>query len=649
MTATSDASAAHASHASHYDNNRILIVDDQPELHDDFLEMLVPQTGPRASDQLAGAFGDTASSRDPGMGNDTILPPFDISHAYTGEDACEQVEEACENGHPFALAFVDLRMPPGMDGVEAIQRIRLTDRDIEIVVMTAYSDRSLNDIVSSTDLLHKMLYVRKPFTREEIQQIAMCLVGKWNIERALALRSEEIAASNRTLEAVLDATEDAMVMLDESGRLVLANRRFEQISGLAEEEMTAMPSKMLASKLQQWFRKPDAGDVQAGLRGDGTGGLVERTGPKELRGLFHRSKSAVRGAGGDIVGRLEVFRDLSKDIEVQRMKGEVMRLRGELETTHSFGEMVGGSRGMRELYGLIRQAAASDVTVLIRGETGTGKELVAKSFHAHGPRRGGPFLAVNCAAIPEGLIESELFGHREGSFTGASAHRRGAFERAAGGTLFLDEIGDMQPALQAKLLRVLQEREFQRVGGSRIRKADVRVLAATNRDLERDVEAGEFRQDLFHRLSVFPVTIPPLRDRREDIPMLASHFLKVHAREAGKEIDGVSTAAMRLLLQYDWPGNVRELTNVLERAVLLETSEVVQAGSLPRRLCETVDVVTVGGPPESEPRSWAEIERQALVDALEAAGYNISEAARLLEINRSTLYRKLRKHGLNPR
>ena len=662
MTTTSKASSSQASssqasstdtlRARQYDNNRILIVDDQPELHDDFLEMLVPDRGPRASDQLAVAFGGPGGFEDPAMGDDAVLPPFQVYHAYSGEDACTQVEKAQNDGYPFALAFVDLRMPPGMDGIEAIQRIRRTDRDLEIVVMTAYSDRSLKDIVASTDLLHKMLYVRKPFTREEIQQIAMCLVGKWNIERALADRSEEIAASNRTLEAVLDATEDAMVMFDESGRLALANRRFEQICGIPEEEMTAMPGKTLARKLRQWFREPDASDVEASFVADGTGtgSLVERVGPKGPRGLFYRSKAAVRDGAGAMVGRLEVYRDLSKDIEVQRMKGEVMRLRGELETTDSFGDMVGGSRRMRELYGLIRQAAASDVTVLIRGETGTGKELVAKSFYAHGPRRGGPFVAVNCAAIPEGLIESELFGHREGAFTGASAARRGAFERAAGGTLFLDEIGDMDPALQAKLLRVLQEREFQRVGGSRVRKVDVRVLAATNRDLERDVEAGRFRQDLFHRLSVFPVTIPPLRDRREDIPLLASHFLKVHAHEAGKELEGVATAAMRLLLQHDWPGNVRELANVLERAVLLETSEVVQAGSLPRKLSEAVEFATLAdGEAEHAPRSLAAMEREALVEALETTRYNISKAARILEINRSTLYRKLRKHGIKPR
>ena len=223
---------------------------------------------------------------------------------------------------------------------------------------------------------------------------------------------------------------------------------------------------------------------------------------------------------------------------------------------------------------------------------------------------------------------------------------RGAFERAGGGTLFLDEIADMRPDLQGKLLRVLQEREFRRVGGTRFLKADVRVIAATNRDIERAVREGEFRQDLFYRLSVFPVTVPPLRDRREDIPLLARHFLKRRARRAGREIGGLSTAAMRLLLQYDWPGNVRELRNAIGRAVLLEATDVIQAGSLPRRLTEAVDDGGARGATRAGSRTLAAAEAEALVDALEVAGGNISAAARILEIDRTTLYRKLRKHGL---
>ena len=633
---------------SQYANSRILIVDDQAELHDDFVEMLAPGAGQRASDDLALVFEGSAEGESAGD-DGVVLPPFELSHAFNGREACERIEGNWRKGTPFALAFIDVRMP-GMDGIEAVQRIRETDRNVEIVVMTAYSDRSHGDIVRETELLHKMLYVRKPFTREEIQQIAICLVGKWNVARALAIRSQEIAASNRMLEAVLDATEDAMVVFDESGRFVLANRNFELVCGISHDDLNAMRAKELANKLNSRFREPNPTDVQAGFVAEGVGSLVKGVEKKGLGGLYYRSKAAVRDGGGSVIGRLEVYRDVSKDIEVQRMKGEVMRLRGELETTHSFGEMVGGSRKIRELYGLIQQAAKSDVTVLIRGETGTGKELVARSFHQNSARREGPFIAVNCAAMPEGLIESELFGHEKGAFTDAKQTKKGAFDRADGGTLFLDEIADMRLSAQAKLLRVLQEREFQRVGGSRVIKVDVRVLAATNRDLERAVQSGEFRKDLFYRLSVFPVTIPPLRYRREDIPLLASHFLKEQAGLADKSIDGVSTATMRVLLQYDWPGNIRELANVVERAVLLETEEVVQVGSLPRRLLEGVGAEPGGSRGRRgaarKPRSLRAIEREALEEALAVSGNNISAAARALAINRSTLYRKLRKHGL---
>ena len=327
------------------------------------------------------------------------------------------------------------------------------------------------------------------------------------------------------------------------------------------------------------------------------------------------------------------------------MKAEVLRLRTELEMTYSFDGMVGASPPMQQVYALMRQAAESDITVLIRGESGTGKELVAKSFHSNSPRKDGPFLAINCAAIPEALMESELFGHERGAFTGATRQRIGAFERAKGGTILLDEIGDMRLALQAKLLRVLQEREIQRVGGGVTIPIDVRVIVATNKDLEAAVKAGEFREDLFYRIAGFPIVIPPLRQHRMDIPLLANHFLNKHAERSRRSMSGISTAALRLLLQYDWPGNVRELDHALERAVLLEKTDVLQVDSLPPRLF----VAHAAADDHSTPASvltLQEVERRALAQALEASGNNITQAARALGINRVTLHRKLKRYGL---
>ena len=328
------------------------------------------------------------------------------------------------------------------------------------------------------------------------------------------------------------------------------------------------------------------------------------------------------------------------------MRAEVLRLRTELETTSSFAGMVGTSPKMQQVYALMQQAAEGDIAVLIRGESGTGKELVAKSVHRNGPRKRGPFVALNCAAIPETLIESELFGHERGAFTGATEQRRGAFERAAGGTILLDEIGDMPYALQGKLLRVLQEREIQRVGGTASIPVDIRVMTATNKDIELLVRRGEFRQDLFYRVAAFPIEIPPLRERREDIPLLARHFLDKHAERADKSISGISTAALRLLLQYDWPGNVRELENAIERAVLLETDGVLQAGSLPFQLSPVIAAGSDGSPPTAI-LPLAEVERQALVHALEVADNNITQAAQALGINRATLHRKLKRYDLS--
>ena len=233
---------------------------------------------------------------------------------------------------------------------------------------------------------------------------------------------------------------------------------------------------------------------------------------------------------------------------------------------------------MQQLYGLMKHAARGNTSVLVRGESGTGKELVARYLHFNGMRKNGPFLAVNCAALPEALIESELFGHERGAFTGATQRRIGCFESAHTGTILLDEIGDMPLVLQAKLLRVLQERTIQRVGGTATIPIDVRVIAATNQDLEGAIQAGTFRDDLFYRIAVFPIVIPPLRARRDDIARLASHFLKQYAESSGKAISGISMAALRLLQQYTWPGNVRELQNVIERAVLLGNDERAASG-----------------------------------------------------------------------
>ena len=326
-----------------------------------------------------------------------------------------------------------------------------------------------------------------------------------------------------------------------------------------------------------------------------------------------------------------------------------MALQNELETNHSFGEIIGKNKKMQHLFAQIQTAAAGDITVLIQGETGTGKELVARSIHDNSPRKTGPFVAINCAAIPTELIESKLFGHERGAFTGATERRIGQFEHANTGTLFLDEIGDMPLILQAKLLRVLQEREFQRIGGTSTISIDIRVLAATNRDLENAIRDGYFREDLDHRLAAFPIIVPPLRDRRGDIPSLAHHFLKKYAAATKRNILDISTDALQMLMQYDFPGNVRELENIIESAVLYETTDQLQPQSLPVHLTQGSSQAAIGDSTDATIiLPLDEVERRAIVHALKVTDNNIPDAAQALGIGRSTLYRKLKEYNLLP-
>jgi PAS domain S-box-containing protein len=320
---------------------------------------------------------------------------------------------------------------------------------------------------------------------------------------------------------------------------------------------------------------------------------------------------------------------------------EETRLRRASQQRGGLGGLVGSDRRMRELYALIEQVAPSEASVLIRGESGTGKELVARAVHDASPRRDGPFVTVNCSALAENLLESELFGHVRGAYTGATADRRGRFEEADGGTIFLDEIGDVSPAVQVKLLRVLQERVVERVGENRTRAVDVRVISATNRDLEELVARGDLREDFYYRIKVVRLDLPPLRERREDIPALAAHLLARHG--AGEVM--IAPQALAALMRYDWPGNVRELENALQHALVLSHDGTIGREDLPPE-------IAAGGRDGRRGlqgvRRGSEEERQRLAEALDAAGWNRTRAARQLGIDRSTLWRKLKEHGLEP-
>ena len=325
---------------------------------------------------------------------------------------------------------------------------------------------------------------------------------------------------------------------------------------------------------------------------------------------------------------------------LERVRTENVQLRAESEARH---EMVGESAAAHELYRLISRVSAADSTVLVSGETGTGKELVARALHRNSARARGPFVAINCAALPENLLESELFGHEKGAFTGAHAMKRGKIEVACGGTLFLDEIGEMAPGLQSRLLRVLQEREFERVGGTAALKANVRVIAATNRDLAERIRAGAFREDLFYRLNVIAILVPPLRDRHEDIAPLARHFIERFRRRAATPVRDISPEALACLVQYHWPGNIRELENTIERTLVLGSTPLILPEDLPENVLDSAAPALPAG---GFQRSLQDQKRQMVLAALRETGGSFTEAARKLGIHPNSLHRLIRNLGI---
>ena len=342
---------------------------------------------------------------------------------------------------------------------------------------------------------------------------------------------------------------------------------------------------------------------------------------------------------------------VARSMEHQRLRRENLRLKKQLREKFGFDNIIGTSEPMCQVFDLIRKVADSDSNVLILGESGTGKELVARAIHYNGQRQANPLIPVNCGAIPEDLLESELFGHEKGAFTHAIRTRIGRFEQAHGGTIFLDEIGDMSPNLQVKILRVLQDHQFERIGGQKTIKVNIRVIAATNRDLQELVKNGKFREDLYYRLNVIPIRIPPLRERRSDIPMLVNHFTQEFGRKKNKPACRVSPAVMRLLIAYDWPGNVRELENLIERLVILSEGEVLDIPDLPEHfqhnphetLRLNADIPAAGLPLQ---KMLSDLERQLIIKALNQSGWVKNQAAQLLQLNRTTLVEKIKKQKI---
>lgn len=457
----------------------------------------------------------------------------------------------------------------------------------------------------------------------------------------------------RFLNQIMDSMAEGVFTLDTQGRITSWNRSMEQITGYDSSEALGRSCEILG--FSRCLGRVCPADVREC-------GILEHESPEAKECVLrHRDgrdvpviKQArvVKDEEGQVIGIVETVTDMT---ELHKARHKAEEARYLLSEHYRFANILGKSEAMQKVFSRVRAAADSRSTVLIQGESGTGKELIARAIHYNSEQAEQPFVTVNCSALTETLLESELFGHVKGAFTGAVKDRRGRFEEAHGGSIFLDEIGELSPSIQVKLLRVLQEREVERVGESRSRKIDIRVIGATHRDLESLLAQGAFRQDLYYRLKVFPIHLPPLRERREDLPLLVSHFIAQQSRESGKKITGIEPQAMRLILDYEWQGNVREMENAVEHAFVLASQDMIRVSDLPTEILpasrhpgmtgeDSGQKFPAGKGLKTQPT------REQLIDLLHACSWNKAEVARQLGVSRTAVWKYMKRFNipLNP-
>jgi len=443
---------------------------------------------------------------------------------------------------------------------------------------------------------------------------------------------------------VVDTMEDGLMLVDSDGYIVFVNHTFARMIGYTNEE--------LKDRSCEIFRCDQCYSVRA----DGLNKYCALFKEERVRGTvcvfrkkdgspLHLLKNAavIRDKQGKVIGGVETLIDLSRVKDKEKI---IARLRQQLHYHEGFQGIIGRSQAMQKVFDLATSAAQSDAPLIIYGESGTGKEILAAAIHQNSNRRDGPFIKVNCAALNENLLESELFGHVKGAFTGADYHRIGRFEASSGGTIFLDEIGDLPLTTQTKLLRVLQEKEIEKVGDHRPIKIDVRVIAATHKDLHQLIRRGSFREDLYYRIGVIPIVLPPLRERKSDILLLVESFIQRIGERTQKPIEGITKNALDLLLEYSWPGNVRELLNIIEYAFVICPGGLVEPEHLPTHLQEETEPIAGKG---EETKNSFDSREQQLILALEKTGGNQSKAAELLGVSRVTVWKWIRKYEIKIR
>lgn len=452
-----------------------------------------------------------------------------------------------------------------------------------------------------------------------------------NIVELYSLTSEIVKEKNR-LQAIVESVADGVFTVDPQWRITSFNKAAEEITGFPRQDAIGKPChKIFRSRVCQ-EACPLRRTFESGQSISNFEFEIKSKDEKPVQ--ISVSTALLIDEEGEIIGGVETFRDLST----------LKHLRDELKKRYSFANILGKNPKMLKLYDLLGAVAETSSTVLVQGETGTGKDLVARAIHYNSPRRERPFIKVSCVALPEALLESELFGHTKGAFTGADRDKPGRFELAHKGTIFLDEIGDISKPVQLKLLRVLEEGEFERLGGTKTIKVDVRVVAATNRDLQEAVKGGGFREDLFYRLNVVPIHLPPLRERNDDIPLLVEHFIEKFNKKTGKKITSVTPEVMDILVDYPWPGNIRQLENAIEHAFVHCREGVIRPAHLPEELKAQRRSLVEGVALSSSP--LAKLEKQILLDVLTKNNWDRHNAAAELKISRTTLWRKTKKYGV---
>ena len=441
---------------------------------------------------------------------------------------------------------------------------------------------------------------------------------------------------------ITDIMNDGLIMIGTDGTVVTVNQAFEQLTGYTSDEIIGRPCT---------FLKCDACEIELKRKDGGWCTLFDSRQKLKRRCLIMKkdgtylpvikNASLLENDQGILLGAVETLMDIS---ELDRLDHEIDVLTRQIDTDGGFHGIIGKTPSIQKVFDVVQKAAQSDAPVIVYGESGTGKELVAHAIHVLGRRKDGPFVQLNCVALNEALLESELFGHIKGAFTGAIRHRMGRFEAANGGDIFLDEIGDVPLSIQVKLLRVLETKRFERVGDQQSISADVRIITATNKNLEEMIANKEFREDLFFRINVIPIYIPPLRSRKEDIPLLVNAFIRRLQTRTGKDITGLTPEAMKRFMAYQWPGNVRELKSALEYAFVIAEKGLIDPDHLPMQIAENKSIEGVNAVLYNHKDS---AEKDALIEALRQTRGNQSKAARILGVNRVTVWNRMKKYGID--